>query len=360
MLKAKIFYNGKVFDNQTGTPQGGVISPLLANVALTSFDHYISLKYGKTSYHGKGKHQTSPMIRYADDFVILCNSKTQAKEIKRDITEYLHKQIGLTLSETKTRITHIHKGFDFLGFNIRKYPKSRHHNRQDLGEYKLIIKPQKTKIVGFVRDCFDSIDKNKQAEQNNLIILLNPKIRGWGNYYRYCNRTKTFSKVDNLLWHKLWKWAKRRHNKGAKWIIRNYFSKRPNRDSLFFGKNGTSLTRLSHIPMTWNRHPKVKDGYRVYNAQDRHYWIERENNKVKESVIGNRSKTHLLKKQKGVCTHCNTPISAYDLQEGLSHVHHIIPKASGGNNNYSNLRLLHSECHREIHSSRAVAQQAIA
>lgn len=351
MLKAKIFYEGKITEKTTGTPQGGVISPLLANIALTSFDHYISLKYGNTVYYGRGKHQNSPMIRYADDFVILCESKTQAKEIRQDITDYLSKQIGLTLSKEKTRITHIKKGFNFLGFNIRKYPKSKHHNRSDIGEYKLIIRPQKEKVIQFLRKCFDLIDNNKQAKQENLISHLNDRIRGWGNYYRFCNRTKTFSKSDNLIWHKLWKWARRRSKKnGAKWTREKYYVKRPNRKSLHFSKNGITIQRLCDIPLPKMRYPKVKNGYRLYNIHDRDYWIKRENEKAKQSIYANKGRYFLLKRQKGVCDYCNTPISAYDIQEKRSHVHHIIPKAKGGKDSYSNLRLLHTECHREIHS----------
>lgn len=349
-LKAKIFYNGQITDSKTGTPQGGVISPLLANVAMTAFDHYMALKYGNTVYYGRGKHQTSPMIRYADDFIILCESKTQAKEIKQDITEYLSKEIGLTLSKEKTRITHIKKGFNFLGFSIKKYPKSKHHNRWDIGEYKLAIMPQKEKVNKFLRNCYDFIDSNKQAKQENLIRHLNPRIRGWGNYYRFCNRTKTYSRLDNLLWHKTFDWLKRKTGKGSKWILKNYYSKRPNRKSQYFGKDGITLQRLCEIPIPRTRYPKVKNGYRIYNIHDRDYWIKREKDKAKMSIYADKRRAYLLKRQKGVCQHCNTPISAYDLQEGMSHLHHIIPKAKGGKDIYSNLQLLHTECHREIHS----------
>ena len=117
-LKAKVFHNGEVFDNETGTPQGGIISPLLANVALTSLDNFIDKNHSWVT----GGNKVIPLVRYADDFVIVCKSKTIAVNIKQNIKEHLSK-IGLTLSDEKTKITHIYDGFDFLGFNIRKYKK---------------------------------------------------------------------------------------------------------------------------------------------------------------------------------------------------------------------------------------------
>jgi len=354
MLKSKIFHNGKIYNNVSGTPQGGVISPLLANIALTSFDHYIAMKYGNTVYYG-GKHQISPMIRYADDFIIMCVSKTQAKEIKQDITGYLSRQIGLTLSEEKTKITHIKKGFDFLGFNIKKTPKNRHGRKENIKDYKLIIRPEVDKVINLLRECKAILDSNKQAEQENLIRLLNQKLVGWGIYYRYVNSSKTFSKVDNLLWNKLLRWAKRRHNnKGKKWVMKRYFSKRPERKSIYFGKTN-SIFRVSSIRIRKSRHTKVRNGKRVYNREDALYWKLRELQQAEQRLFGNGRYATLFKRQKGVCHHCNTPITAHNIEKRETHIHHVIPKAQGGSNSYSNLRLMHAECHREIHSKRGSA-----
>ena len=349
MLKAKIFDNGKIHNSKAGTPQGGVISPLLCNVALSAFDHYVAIKYGKTVYYG-GKHQISPMIRYADDFVILCDSKTQAKEIKEDITYFLNYKIGLTLSEEKTLITHIRKGIDFLGFNIKKYPKNQHHNRKDLKGYKLIIRPQRDKVIGLLQNCKKTL-KYKQLDQKILIYNLTQKLRGWCLYYRYANSKTTFNKVDHAMWNKCLKWGKRKHaNKSTKWILKNLFSKRPKQRAFYFGIDGFSLFRLSDIPIS-KRYTKVKAGRRVYNINDKEYWTKREVDKTKDTLTGDGKHVKLFNRQKGICHYCNSPISAYHIQNSLSHIHHVIPKAQGGSNSYSNLRLIHAECHHEIHSN---------
>ena len=350
MLKAKIFHNGKVYDNESGTPQGGVISPLLANIALGAFDDYIAMKYGKTVYYG-GKHQISPMLRYADDFVILCESKTQAKEIKKDITQFLSHKIGLTLSEEKTHITHIKRGFNFLGFHIKKYPKHRHHNRDKITGYKLMIKPQREKVINLLSNCKEVIDKNKQSEQDNLIRLLNPKLLGWAMFYRYVNSKTIFNKIDYAMWLKTWQWAKRRHSdKRVDWVIDKYYSKRPNKKANYFGKD-LPLFRLQSIPIRKERFTKVQNGRRVYNRSDTDYWKKRERHQAERQIIGDGRLSNLFKRQKGVCHHCNTPISAYDIENRLIHTHHLTPKAQGGSNSYSNLRLMHADCHREIHSN---------
>lgn len=169
MLKSGIFQNGEIIDSNTGTPQGGVISPLLANVALTSLDNFCLEKYGTD----RPTRQTNPIVRYADDFVIVCKSKRMAEEIKADITKHLAKEIGLTLSEEKTSITHITKGFNFLGFNIRKYPK-RHAEKKpkserDWSEYKLLIRPQKEKVLDFLSGCKEVLDNNKTAKQESVL-----------------------------------------------------------------------------------------------------------------------------------------------------------------------------------------------
>ena len=338
MLKSDISDKGRISKSTEGTPQGGVLSPMLANVALNSFDCYIAELFGKTTYHG-GKHKISPMIRYADDFVIVCKSKTEAKQMKEWITHYLLSDIGLTLSDEKTKIVHIKKGFDFLGFNFKKYPKK--HNPTDISDYKLLIKPQKDKVTNLLQNCKETIDNNKQIQQDKLIRILNPKIRGWGNYYKHIVSSQTFSKLDYFIWVKLLHWAKRRHsNKSKRWVLNRYFVKKGK--SFHFQVEKETITNLSKIPI--RRHIKVKQGKRVYNQNDISYWEKREE-QLMEVRLFHKHKT-LYKKQKGLCPECDTPL----LFEDNLHIHHVKPKAQGGSNSHSNLKLIHAECHREIHS----------
>lgn len=341
MLKAGVIYFDKVTETEAGTPQGGVISPMLANVAMTSFDDYIANHYGKREYHG-GKHYISPMIRYADDFIILCESKQKAKQVKDDITRYLSKNIGLTLSEEKTTITHIREGFNFLGFTIRKFPVYKHNKK---GKTKLIIKPQKEKINNLLRECKELLQKNKHADQDVLVMKLNQKITGWGMYYRHVVSSKIFDKIDYAIWHKAYKWSKKQqNNKNAKWILHKFFTYTNGLPS-HFGKN-VKITKLSRIPII--RFVKVKRGVRIHNQDDANYWKKREDMRAYNTIV-RKSLKILFKKQKGVCPQCNTPISAEQVRDKDLHIHHVIPKAKGGKDSYSNLRLLHAECHRDIH-----------
>ncbi len=339
ILKAGIFHNGEVYDSETGTPQGGVISPLLANVALTTLDDFCN-KFGTK--------KSNPIVRYADDFVIVCRSEPEAKEIKEDIAEHLLNKVGFTLSEEKTKITHIYKGFDFLGFNFRKYPTKMKGGKV---KYTLSIRPQKEKVNNLLEDCKEILDSHKTATQQNIILLLTPKLVGWAMYYRHVVATRTFSRIDGKLWDKLYRWAKRRHrNKSKGWIMNKYFQRTSERKSHFVDREtNVKLPTLGKIPI--KRFIKVNNNFRVYNRdpETRDYWNKREYvnafNQI-ESVKRGR----LFTNQRGKCPHCKGMITQEDIQRQETHVHHVIPKSEGGTDSYSNLRLLHTECHREIHA----------
>ena len=355
MLKSDIFHNGKVYDNDSGTPQGGVISPLLANVALTTLDNFCQQQYGRTRSQRGHKSHDNPIVRYADDFVIVCKSLSFAERVKAEITEHLWDKIGLTLSESKTDITHITKGFDFLGFNIRKYPK-RHtshisKSKRDLGDYTLLTKPQKEKVVSFLQDCKEVLSDNKSAKQETIIDLLNPKLRGWAMYYRHSVAKETFAKVDSEIWRKLFFWSKRRHNSKSKgWIINKYFS-RVNDFKLTFKDNesGKYLTRVVLIPI--RRHVIVNRKYRVYDnsPETREYWQKREYTNAYDQIHSVKLRK-LFKRQKGKCSYCKEFMSKEQIVNTELHAHHMLPRSLSGTESHSNLRLLHNECHKEIHA----------
>lgn len=357
ILKTDIFHNGEVYDNDTGTPQGGVISPLLANVALTSLDNFCQETYGYKQWEKeRGTYLVNPMIRYADDFIIVCKSESKAKEIKKGIAKHLSETIGLTLSDEKTKITHIKQGFNFLGFNFRKYkPKGKSRSpikKSKTSEYVLLIKPEKEKVINLLRSIKEELDMNKTATQRAVIHILNPKLRGWAMYYRFVSSKRIFAKIDHEVWQKTFWWTKRRHpNKSKKWIIRKYFSGRLNNRKLVFKdtESESDIFTLASIPI--KRHVLVNGKIRVYdqNPQSIEYWKKREyTNAFKQ--IESVGRNNLYKRQKGICDYCNNTITETDIKVSEIHVHHMKPRSLGGNESYSNLKLLHSECHRELHA----------
>ena len=346
ILKSGIFYKGYVYDSETGTPQGGVISPLLANVALTTLDDFIETHYSWNS----GGNRINPLVRYADDFVIICKSKTIAVEIKEAVKRFLHTHIGLTLSEEKTKITHIYKGFDFLGFTIRKY--KRHKNKPCVipSDYILLITPQKEKIQSILRECIGVMKAHKTATQNSLIHLLNPKVIGWANYYRYVVSSQIFANIDYILWQRTLHWTKRRHSqKSMAWIIEKYYTRQRNTRILRFTdkKTKSTLGTMSKV-FSKKRFVKVKNAMRVYNTDHAEYWNKREYLNTQKRLYAKQSRV-LFEKQNGLCLYCKSQITETNVVNYETHVHHMLPRAFGGTERYSNLRLLHNDCHVDLH-----------
>jgi RNA-directed DNA polymerase len=224
------------------------------NRTLDGIEYAISDKY----YSGKGWKSRNPrkvnFLRYADDFFVTADSEETAKEIKELIEVFL-KERGLELSEEKTLITHIDKGFDFLGWNFRKY------------KGKLLIKPSKKSIDNVKQKISDRIKKGKALKQEDLIDGLNPIITGWTNYHQSVVSKKTFSILDNTIWNMLWKWAKRRHPKKSRsWIAKRYWHKEETRNWVFSTeKNRLKLfsdTKIvRHIRLKLDRNPYLDKEY---------------------------------------------------------------------------------------------------
>lgn len=217
-LKAGFVYQNELFPTEAGTPQGGIISPVLANMTLDGLEAMLAEKFPKAKRMGLKMN----MVRYADDFIITGNSKEWLEqEVKPAVVEFLAKR-GLVLSPEKTKITHIGEGFDFLGWNIRKYGG------------KLLMKPSKANVKAHLDKIREIINGNKMAKQENLIRLLNPVLRGWANYHSHVVAKKTFSKVDKCVWSMLWRWAARRHpSQNARWVKEKYFKTRGTRNWVF-------------------------------------------------------------------------------------------------------------------------------
>ena len=210
-LKSGYMEKKKLFPTNAGTPQGGIISPALANMTLDGLEDAITKRFGSKDSKKRRKSGVH-IIRYADDFIVTGKTKEVLEtEVKPLIEEFLS-QRGLTLSAKKTIITHIERGFDFLGQTIRKYKN------------KLIITPSKKSMCRLLTRIRDMVRKNRAETQEKVIRTLSPQIRGWAYYHRWICARKTFEKIDNEIFQILWKWATRRHpNKGLGWIKAKYF-----------------------------------------------------------------------------------------------------------------------------------------
>ena len=278
--------------------------------------------------------------------------------------QFLVDEIGLTLSQEKTKITHITKGFNFLGFNFRKYKKD--HKRTPLKEkqYKalkpvnekwvnhvLLITPQKEKVQNLLYECQKVLDTHQATPQSAVIQLLDPKLVGWGMYYRHVVSSDIFASIDHEMWWKCLRWSKRRHpNKPKKWVISKYFSRQTGKHVFTDKETQTWITSLSRIPI--RRFVKVKGGKRVYDndPETKEYWKKREYINAYGQIFYVRMRK-LYEKQKGKCPVCKGQITQAEIKQSEVHTHHVKPRSLGGSESYSNLRLLHNECHRELHAT---------
>jgi len=267
-LKAGYVYDHQLFPTDAGTPQGGIISPILANIALDGIekllkDRYHTGKNGMISQRQASKHKVN-FLRYADDFIVTSKTEEVAKEVKELIKEFL-KERGLELSDEKTLITHIDDGFDFLGWNFRKYGG------------KLLVKPAEKSIKKVTEAISLKIERGKAWTQETLIHEINPIITGWTNYHRHVVASETFNKLDSRVWNMLWHWAKRRHPKKSKhWIANKYWQNKGNRKWVF-STDKNELKLLSDTKIV--RHTKLRMEMNPYLDKD--YFVLR---KLKMSV----------------------------------------------------------------------------
>jgi RNA-directed DNA polymerase len=332
-LKAGFVYQNELFPTEAGAPQGGIISPVLANMTLDGLEARLAEKFPQARRRGLKMH----MVRYADDFIITGNSKEWLEqEVKPVVVEFLAER-GLVLSPEKTRITHIEEGFDFLGWNIRKY------------DGKLLMKPSKANVKAHLDKIREVIKANKTAAQANLIRLLNPVLRGWANYHSHAVAKKTFARVDAHVWSMLWRWAVRRHpNKGARWVREKYFKTQGTRNWVFTAtekqEDGTKreLTLLQESDTPIQRHVKIKANANPHDPEWEQYFESRWGKKMLSSSRGRAKLYRVWQKQDGLCPTCQEPLTM-----GTRWcMRHIVKRTEGGSDAASNLELHHPNCHR--------------
>lgn len=279
-LKSGIIDKRKFYPTNKGTPQGGIISPILANLALNGMEALFK--------DFPLKHKVNVIV-YADDFIITAKSKEILQELVKPRIESFLKERGLKLSQEKTSITHVDQGFDFLGFNIKKY------------KGKLLIKPSKSSIKDFLNIVRDTIKSYKEAKKEGLIYLLNPKIRGWTNYYRHAVSKKTFNYIDHHIFQSLVSWIKRKHpKKSLAWSGNKYFRHEASRKWIFSAKikhqgkiKHLDLIHAAKMPII--RHIKIIGNANPYDPSFREYFYNRKIKKMISAKIANYNfdkKTH--------------------------------------------------------------------
>lgn len=343
-LRAGVMEGKELFPTAEGTPQGGVASPLLANIALHGLEEHLRTSFPKR--RGPAEERWLPqVVRYADDFVVLHQDLGVIQEAKRLAEEWLA-GMGLELKPNKTRISHtLHYqegsvGFDFLGFQVRQYPVGKTHSaRTTHGEplgFTTMVKPTKAAQSRHLAAIKEIVDAHKAAPQAALITRLNPVNRGWANYYRAANSARTFSRVDHYVYLKLWRWAKRRHpQKSRRWIARKYWGIDQNRGWKFASaREGVWLQR--HRDMHVQRHVKVRGQRSPYDG-DWAYWATR---LAKHPELPNRV-AKLLWRQQGRCAWCGLHFRDGDHLE----LDHKVPLSQGGGDLPSNWQMLHGHCH---------------
>jgi len=332
-LKVGYIDRNVFYHTEDGTPQGGVISPVLANMTLDGLEATIA----NQPHRGTKRQAKLHLIRFADDFVTVGSSKALlGEDIEPGIVEFLAER-GLSLSAEKTKLTDINEGFDFLGQNVRKY------------KGKLLIKPSKQSVEDFLAKVRATIKANQHVSAGQLVGILNPMIRGWANYHRHVVSKKIFQKVDHEIVQALWRWAKRRHrNKSARWVRAKYFG----RNWVFFGqvrdrddtRRRVELFRAAKVPIV--RHVKVRAAANPYDPKWERYFEKRHDAKMSTELSGNPTLLYLWRSQNGVCPVCREKITDLTGWEN----HHIVWRVHGGPDTVDNRLLLHPTCHRQVHS----------
>lgn len=339
-LKAGYMEKNNLYPTEAGTPQGGIISPVLANLTLDGLEKMLN-----QNFHSKDKRVTNGIhfVRFADDWIVTGRSKEMLTEqVLPRIAAFL-KERGLELSTEKTHITDISEGFDFLGQNIRKY------------DGKLIIKPSEKSLVAHLEKIRTTIRTNQTATAGTLVAQLNPILRGWANYHRHVCSKKTFGYIANATLQALLHWTRRRHpTKSADWIKAKYFKTIGNRHWVFTGEvegregkpKTVHLLPIAYIPI--QRHLKVRGAANPFDPQWETYFEERTKKKIVDTLQGSARLLNLWKSQKGHCMHCGQLITL----ESNWNVHHIVWRSKGGSDNVNNLQMLHPTCHQQIHCQR--------
>ena len=350
-LKAGVIESGSFHDTPSGTPQGGVISPLLLNIALHGIDDALGVR--RRASDGQLHPSSRAVVRYADDLVVFCGGREEAERTIQDLSGWLAER-GLSLSSEKTRIVHIRQGFDFLGFNVRQYedPTAR-------AGAKLLIRPSKASMKRIRARLRQEWRALSGVPATAVVARLAPIINGWANYFRTGVSSEAFSSLDHYVTWRALRYAKRKHpGKSAQWRYEKYFGRRnPRRhDRWVFGDEATG----KYLPkFSWTRirrHVLVRGAASPDDPALAAYWRWRRQEVATQQL---EPKLHRLAMQQGfVCPVCGDALANGEV---LERHHVILDRANPERDLPSNMRLVHLYCHDQIHSGRgpSVTEQLI-
>lgn len=335
-LKAGYVEQDVLYATEEGTPQGGIISPVLANMALDGLERELREQLPQVQ---KGQRTKVNFVRFADDFIITGYAREFLETAVKPLVERFFRERGLELSAEKTVITHIEEGFDFLGQTVRKY------------KGKLLIKPSRKSIRSLLRKVREIVKTNLQAKAETLIRLLNLVIRGWAQYHRHVVSKRVFNAIDSVIFRVLWRWARRRHpQKGRWWVKKRYFRSYKGRNWIFFapesGRKGWDVWLYKAASTPIRRHIKIKGSANPYDPAWEEYFAKRVSFKMKYHLARKQQVRFLWEEQDGDCPVCKEKITD---QTGW-HNHHIKQRVQGGGDGADNRVLLHPSCHRQVHS----------
>jgi RNA-directed DNA polymerase len=342
-LKAGYLEDHHFYATQEGTPQGGIISPVLANLALDGLERLLASHYSKSSR--AGKRAKVNFVRYADDFIVTGSSQELLEQEVKPLVEQFMRERGLELSPEKTVITHIEEGFDFLGQTIRKY---RYGKRA-----KFFITPSKKNVKAFLLKVRTRIKESRDLTAGELIADLNPLIRGWALYHRHVVSKAIFHAVDHAIFQAIWSWAQRRHRNKTRWWVKDkYFPDDGSNRWVFTGvlkdeEGQIKVVRLlaaSHVRI--ERHTKIRAEANPYDPAWEPYFEKRLDVQMAARLQGKRWLSYLWREQHGLCPVCHQKITRVT---GW-HSHHILWRSKGGRDTAENRVLLHPTCHQQVHS----------
>lgn len=338
-LKAGYMEDGTTHPTTAGTPQGGIISPLLANIALHGMEAGLGIYRYPQGDVKKEVHRL--LVRYADDFLVFCNTKAEAEQAQSDLQRFLSLR-GLQLSEEKTRIVHLMEGFDFLGYNVRHYATP--HTRKG---WKLLIQPAQRSVMAFREKLRHIFRQLHGSNAKCLIKVLNPILRGWANYYRNVSSSETFSKLEHYIFWKLRRWISKTHpTKSFSWRDRQYWANHlayPGSQWSFVDPDTNMV--LYRIGYTrFQRHTLIQGKASPDDPDFREYFEERarESRQIEEYP---KAVQRIIRQQRSKCSNCGESL----FNEEDIHVHHKIPRKQGGTNHSSNLVAVHLVCHAQLH-----------